>query len=214
MSNFITLPTPLSSTAITLGQLITDPFQPEPQPQQPSTKPHNISSSPRPTMLPSPKSAFNALRRSTSTQTLLRNSAHQNTQLYYVTAIQTSALNTPAKDSARTHVRRVDSASSLPVDDKSTMITSDESSVCAVQLRKVRARVGSPSAPHSVDDTEYEWSYHVLDGDADVQLAIGLGGVVREEDVRRGGGLEADLEHEDVDMQGWDESEDDGLGGF
>ncbi|KAH7066656.1 hypothetical protein BKA63DRAFT_370020, partial [Paraphoma chrysanthemicola] len=184
MTSFITLPTPLSSTAITLGQLITDPFQTETQTQQPSTTAHNISSYPRPNTLPNPKTAFNALRRDTSTQTLLRNSAQQNTQLYYVTAVQTSALPSPAKDSTRTHVRRVDSASSLPVDDKTTTTTSDDS-VCAVQLLKVRARVGSPSAPHSVDDVEYEWSYHVLDGDEDVQLAIGLGRAVREEDVRR-----------------------------
>jgi hypothetical protein len=69
--------------------------------------------------------------------------------------------------------------------------------------------VGRPCEPHSVDDVEFEWSYHVLD--EDVQLSIGLGRALQADDVRT---VSLDDGEEESEESWEDSGDEDGLGGF
>lgn len=108
------------------------------------------------------------------------------------------------------HVRRVDSAFGLDhtriVDDKV------DDNIFAVELMKVRCRVGPASEPHSVEDIEYEWSYHSLDDD--LQLSIGLGKVLEADELREMAGMASDEEFTDESWGSQDEDDEDGIGGF
>jgi len=178
------------------------------------------------TSLAQPRTAFNTLRDNAAAQSFLRKSALQRQPLYYVTGIQT--LKNPSfqrvgSEHARIaeapasqirlpmHVRRVDSAFGLDntrnADDKS------DESIFAVELLKVRCRVGAASEPHSVEDIDYEWSYHPLE-DGHLQLSIGLGKALSATELRALAGM---ADEEDFTDKSWDsqsEDEDDGIGGF
>ena len=69
--------------------------------------------------------------------------------------------------------------------------------------------MGRPCEPHSVDDVEFEWSYHALD--EDVQLAIGLGRALRADDVQT---VSLDDGEEESEESWEDSGDEDGLGGF
>lgn len=91
--------------------------------------------------------------------------------------------------------------------------------ITAIELREVKCRIGAPSEPHCISDIDYEWTYHWLDAE-DLQLAVGLGKIVRAEDLVGGVGAEREEDEEQggvgrnwrVQEQGRREVE--GLGGF
>ncbi|OAL56414.1 hypothetical protein IQ07DRAFT_674619 [Pyrenochaeta sp. DS3sAY3a] len=267
MSRLLVLPAPLSSSSITLGQLVTDPLYANSASLKPATQPAHKEShaqskyedtvahdeygrftstrfvsalSKEPhyshenllllnaekmshTTLDQPTAVFNALRRDSTTRSFLRKMASHNKPVYFVTGVQTltnpsfkravveHGLVAEAKTSQfRLPVRRVDSASSL--DNGSDAET--DSSVLAVELLKVKCRVGPASEPHSISDLDYSWSYHALgDDDDDLQLSIGLGKALQASELRALAGIESD-EYEDGGWSsGYSDSED-GIGGF
>jgi hypothetical protein len=263
MSRLIILPTPLSSSSITLGQLRTDPVHAEGSAFDPSLKPecqstrqsgyqdtvvhdehgrfvatasegnhatqNNIlvlqADETSHSFLAQPRVAFDSVRHDAATQAFLRRTAQQQQSLYYVTGIQ--KLQNPSfrravvtEESAAEasggeirlpmHVRRVDSASNIT--NTKSMDASANDSVFAVEMLKVRCRVGSASAPHEIDDVNYEWSYHRLD-DEDLQLEIGLGKPLEPSELRSLAGIVngKDFTYASLDHRTED---DDGFGGF
>lgn len=111
------------------------------------------------------------------------------------------------------HVRRVDSAFGL--DDNNETKQSDDETVIAVKLMEVRCRVGPSSEPHGVEDIGYEWSYHALE-DSDLQLSIGLGDVLRADELLAITGAQEEEFEELRGRRGYEQydDEDDGIGGF
>jgi hypothetical protein len=170
------------------------------------------------------KTTFNTLCKNLTARSFLHNSNLQGQSLYYVTGIQTLknpsferdqdnvAEGSGSKIRLPSHVRRMDSA--IGLDNTNVSTENIEESVFAVELLKVKCLVGSASEPHSVDDVDYEWTYHALEADdEDVQLAIGLGKAVRVEELRR---LKGVVDDDGYDGQSWSYGSDDeeGLGGF
>ena len=171
-----------------------------------------------------PATVFDQLRKDSTTRSFLRNMAHDNIPVYFVTGVQTlrnasfkravvehGVLTEATSPSFRLPVRRVDSASyitaSAPKD------TETEEILLAVQLLKVKCRIGAPSEPHCVSDLDYEWSYHTLQDD-DLQLSIGLGKALRQDELRTLAGMaDAERGSEKSWSSTYSESED-GIGGF
>jgi len=265
MCQLLVLPAPLSSSTITLGQLVTDPLYASSASLKPSTTPPHkektsqtkyqdtvahdeygrftstrfvskLSGQPHYshenllllnaetmsfTAIDKPSTVFNTLRRDSATRSFLGKMAHQNKPVYFVTGVQ--KLNKPSFKRAvvehgvvaeatsppfRLPVRRVDSASSFDIaDDKES-----DDKVLAVELLKVKCRVGEPSEPHCVADLEYNWSYHELDGE--LQLAIGLGKPLEAGELRTLAGSLGEEMYEGASYDGYDESSEDGMGGF
>jgi hypothetical protein len=93
----------------------------------------------------------------------------------------------------------------------------EEGSILAVQLRKVKCRIGAVDEPHCISDVDYVWSYHLLDDeDEDVQLSIGLGKMLDQHEWRDLAGITEKQEEGDADHNwAYDyEDSDDGLSGF
>ncbi|KAL6706035.1 hypothetical protein ACN47E_006137 [Coniothyrium glycines] len=168
-----------------------------------------------------PSSVFNTLRRDTTTRSFLCTMAAQKKPVYFVTGIQT--LHKPSFKRAvvqhgvvaeasnslfRPPVRRVDSASSIA----STVDKDSQESVLAVELLKVKCRVGSRSEPHCIEDLDYNWSYHPMEGD--LQLSIGLGKPLEASEMRSLGGFESEDLYEDGSNESWTSGDEDGIGGF
>lgn len=174
------------------------------------------------TAIEKPSAVFNTLRNNGTTRNFLRKMATQNQPVYFVTGIQTlhkpsfkrakvehgivaEATNTA---SFRPPVRRVDSASSIV----SVTEKPHEESVLAVELLKVKCRVGDRSEPHCISDLDYAWSYHQLEDD--LQLSIGLGKPLEAGEMRSLGGFESEDLYEDGSSEEYCSSSEDGLGGF
>ncbi|KAH8731659.1 hypothetical protein GQ44DRAFT_336709 [Phaeosphaeriaceae sp. PMI808] len=172
--------------------------------------------------LTQPTTTFNAIRNDATARSVLRKSAQKHQPLYYVTGIQT--LKAPVLKHATAkgdvaeapatglrlpiHVRRVDSVTNIDNDNINEKL---EDSIFAVELLKVRCRVGAASEPHSLQDIGYDWSYHSL-GDEDLQLSIGLGHALDAAELNRLAGAVAG---EDFTDDSWgSRSDDDGIGGF
>lgn len=172
-----------------------------------------------------PKAVFNTLRSDGVTRSFLSRMAHVNKPVYFVTGVQT--LKNPSFKRAvvehgliaearisdfclpiRLPVRRVDSASSLDG-------ASDEcdESVLAVELLKVKCRIGSSNEPHSVEDLDYEWSYHALE-EEDMQLSIGLGKPLQATELRALAGIANEEEYTDDSCSSSCSGSEDGIGGF
>ena len=85
--------------------------------------------------------------------------------------------------------------------------------ILAVQLLKIKCRIGAVYEPHSIADLDYQWSYHTLE-DNDMQLSIGLGKALEANELRALAGMATG----DVDADGsWSSTyseSDDGIGGF
>jgi hypothetical protein len=175
--------------------------------------------------LTQPKVSFDTIRHDVATQAFLRQTALQHQSLYYVTGIQ--KLHNPSFRRAAVregsvaealgreirlpmHVRRVDSAANITNSKSMDEVTND--CVFAVELLRVRCRVGAASAPHEIDDVDYVWSYHRLD-DEDLQLEIGLGKSLEASELRALAGI---VDDEDYTDGSWDyrSDDDDGFGGF
>ncbi|KAF1844115.1 uncharacterized protein K460DRAFT_379120 [Cucurbitaria berberidis CBS 394.84] len=268
MSRLLVLPTPLSSTSITLGQLVTDPLYAVSASLKPSTTPaykeshvqlkyedtvahdeygrftstrfvSQLSGQPHyshenllllsaeemsHTTLHKPAAVFNTLRQDSVTRSFLRKMAYQNKPVFFVTGVQT--LKNPSFKRAviedglvaeakapqfRLPVRRVDSASSL---DNSSHIKEAEEPVLAVELLKVKCLFGAPSAPHSIADLDYEWSYHTIDEGEGLQLSIGLGNPLQATELRALAGISSEEENSEGDWSSSDSDSEDGIGGF
>ncbi|USP80155.1 uncharacterized protein yc1106_07429 [Curvularia clavata] len=270
MSSFLVLPAPLPSTALTLGQLITDPLSSKSESLKPSTAPpskqttypkhkdtiiyddngrftstHSFSNSNQAsshanlldltaeqmthTTLEQPNTFFNQLRRDTATRTFLRKMTQEQTPVYFVTSIHTvrnpvfkkgSTEDRPGSPHLRLPVRRVDSASDITSSTKDPQ-QQDEECVLAVELLKVKCRVGASNEPHDLSDIEYSWSYHAPEEleeeeDGEEQLSIGLGKPLEANELRALAGMPLMEDTTAVD-EGWDERSeysDDGIGGF
>ncbi|KAH3943900.1 hypothetical protein HBI56_044740 [Parastagonospora nodorum] len=235
MSTFIELPTPLPSDSIGPGYIVTVPFndiapsfslrpqhQPEVHIKEQSIITQNAHDGLGTTKFISqrkdsvtlndedstqislihPQASFNDLRNDPKTHASLRTAAVQHPSLFYVTSVRVVSPLTEASAGAirpPTHV-----TSSTPTSGK----------VVGVELSKVKCRVGAADEPHALDDLEYDWSYHALEDG--VQLSIGLGKAVTEDEIRGCDGGEKEDEVDWMD-EGWDYDEDDdesGLGGF
>jgi hypothetical protein len=273
MSSFLVLPAPLPATALTLGQLITDPLSSKSKSLKPSRTPpskqtthskhkdtiiyddngrftstHSLSNSNKThsshanlldltaeqmahTTLEQPTAFFNQLRRDTATRTFLRKMTQEQTPVYFVTGIQTvrnpifkkgSTEDRPGSPHLRLPVRRVDSASDITSSTKDPQ-QQDKECILAVELLKVKCRVGASNEPHDLSDIEYSWSYHAPEEvdvdeeeDGEEQLSIGLGKPLEANELRALAGMPL-MEDNTVDEK-WDKgseySDDDGIGGF
>ncbi|KAH7407095.1 hypothetical protein DE146DRAFT_419425 [Phaeosphaeria sp. MPI-PUGE-AT-0046c] len=213
MSPSIVLPMPLPTGSISIGQLITDPLQNDYASFTPS---HSVN-----TPLTKSSTTFSALRNNPSAHSFLATSTLQNRKIYFVADLhtlktlspkQTFSIDTSTSTRPTTHVR-MDSAMDLglaPTDSKA------EDSIAALELLKVRCRVGYASEPHSVEDVEYAWTYHALN-DEGLQLSIGLGRAVDGAELGEGEGHGEDrVGEEDGSDASWSYGSDDeeGLGGF
>lgn len=167
--------------------------------------------------LTDPFAAFEALRRDTETQRFLRRSALQRQPLYFVTGIQklknASYRRAPAKEGSTGHTVR------LPMLERrdSAELESDEEdakeSVLAIGLMKVACHAGAKDEPHSLEDIDYVWTYHILD-EPDVQLSIGLGKALKAEDLRALAGIFIDEDLEQGYYDHYFNDDDEGLAGF
>lgn len=184
------------------------------------------------TTLDRPTTIFNQLRRDSTTRAFLRKMTQQGTPVYFVTGLQTvrkpmfkravvdqgstaSAEATSDSPHFRLPVRRVDSADDMA---STTKDPQQEEVVLAVELLKLRCRVGATNEPHAISDVDYSWSYHGLDDDDDdelEQLSIGLGKAVETAELRAMAGMMVD---DGTAEESWgrseDESDDGGIGGF
>lgn len=175
------------------------------------------------TAIEKPSAVFDTLRNNPTTLSFLRKMALRHQPVYFVAGLQTlhkpsfkrakveHGLVAEAADlpSLRPPVRRIDSASSI-----SSSITdkAPENSVLAVELLKVKCRVGDRDEPHSISDLEYNWSYHPLEDD--LLLSIGLGKPLEASEMRALGGFESEDLYEDASYDSYSSSSEDGLGGF
>ncbi|KAI4643737.1 hypothetical protein J4E93_006749 [Alternaria ventricosa] len=229
------LPEPLPSTSIALGQITTNPLSAPSDSINPSVASDSIQKAARSKKedaestshiaLTDPSQLFDTLRNDTSTQGFLRKLSQQNKPIYFVTGLQTSKSPshkratvshepiTEATETPQTQVqlpfRRVDSASNMTS-------PGEEGSVVAVELLKVKCRIGAVTEPHCISDVDYVWSYHALDGeDEDLQLSIGLGKPVEEREWKALTGVQERQEDRDADRNwSYDYDSDDGIGGF
>jgi hypothetical protein len=176
--------------------------------------------------LTQPRAIFSALCREATTQAFLRQPGLRHQSLYYVTGIRIlkkSSLKGAVGEKEfiaevpgsqipmPMHVRRVDSVSNL--DNNSDIKEMPDEIVFAVELLKVKCRVGSASEPHDMEDINYNWTYHSLD-DQDLQLSTGLGNALDAAELRVPAGI---VNEEKFDDAGWNsqfEDDDEGLGGF
>ncbi|KAF1935619.1 hypothetical protein EJ02DRAFT_516334 [Clathrospora elynae] len=189
------------------------------------------------TTIDKPSAVFNNLRRHSTTRLFLREMARQKKPVYFVTGLQTlknprfkravvehGLITESQTPTFRLPVRRVDSASSFTLPTLSSFAKSGttsninqaseaEESVLAVELLKVKCRVGANSEPHCISDLEYAWSYYALDEDEDLQLSIGLGRALKSCEMRALQGLESEEYEEGSWSSSYEESED-GIGGF
>jgi hypothetical protein len=259
MSNLIILPTPISYTALSPGNLIADPLNPSSQIFASSSSPPTLSNplvqtlyrdhlthdiegrlvSSLATRKPSsyelehsvhlhadqslyqsiqdPVAAFETLRRSSDAQDYFRAIAASGGEGYYVTAIQKlrnpSFRSPKADDASRAAPLSAKLSVRLPSQQRrdSSLDTLDSSTdaILAVSLLRLRCLLGAPVVPHSPDDVDYAWSYHMLD--EDVQLSIGLGKAFMPAEFRRAAGIVAEEDFDDGEAEG-DECE--GIGGF
>jgi len=231
------LPEPLPSTSIALGQITTNPLSAPSdsiKPSIPSEYIRKAASSKKEDAeltaqltLTDPSQLFDTLRNNTSTQDSLRKLSQQNKPIYFVTGIQTSksrshkratvsqepiteATETPQTQQVQLPFRRIDSASNMAS-------PGEEGSVVAVELLKVKCRIGAVNEPHCISDVDYVWSYHALEGeDEDLQLSIGLGKPVEEREWKELTGSKEERVERDANHN-WSydyEDSDDGLGGF
>ncbi|KAI4922887.1 hypothetical protein J4E90_001322 [Alternaria incomplexa] len=231
------LPEPPPSTSITLGQITTNPLSAACDSIKPSvsseftqkvtrSKQEDTTSTLH-VSVTEPSQLFDTLRNDTSTRDFLRKLSQQNKPIYFVTGLQTSkppshkratvshepiteATETPQIQQVQLPFRRVDSASNMAS-------SGEEGSVVAVELMKVKCRVGAVNEPHCISDVDYVWSYHALEGeDEDLQLSIGLGKAVEEREWKELTGSKEERVERDADHN-WSydyEDSDDGLGGF
>jgi hypothetical protein len=178
------------------------------------------------TSLSKPRLAFNELCQNAAAQLYLRKSSSKHRDLYYVAGIQTlknpsfmlgdvseeTLASAPARQiRLPMHVKRVDSAFGLPLEGAKSTI---DETIFAVELWKVRCRVGLADEPHGLGDIDYAWSYYKLE-DSEMQLSIGLGKALRAEEMMALAGM--DMEREDE--MSWDPRSDhndgdEGIGGF
>ncbi|KAI4697029.1 uncharacterized protein J4E84_000154 [Alternaria hordeiaustralica] len=231
------LPEPLPSTSIALGQIATNPLNLSSESIKPSVSSEFIQRTTRSkeedaastshSTLTDASQVFDTLRNDTSTQDFLRKLSQQNKPIYFVTGLQTSkspshkratvshepiteARETPQAQAVQLPFRRVDSASNMTS-------PGEEGSVVAVELLKVKCRIGAVNEPHCISDVDYVWSYHALEGeDEDLQLSIGLGKAVEEREWKVLTGSKEERVERDADHN-WSydyEDSDDGLGGF
>ncbi|KAI4699844.1 hypothetical protein J4E89_011111 [Alternaria sp. Ai002NY15] len=231
------LPEPLRSASIALGQITTNPLSASSDSIKPSVSSDSIqkashsdkedAESTSHITLTDASQVFDTLRNDTSTQDSLRKLSQQNKPIYFITGLQTSkspshkratvshepiteATETPQTQQVQLPFRRIDSASNMASPGK-------EGSVVAVELLKVKCRVGAVNEPHCISDVDYVWSYHALEGeDEDLQLSIGLGKAVEEHEWKEVTGSKEERVERDADHN-WSydyEDSDDGLGGF
>lgn len=273
-SSLVVLPAPLPSTAITLGQLVTDPISNTSASLKPSRVPSskqntqskyqdviafdengrftstrslsnltgealdtssnilNLSAEQMiHTTLDRPTTFFNQLRRDTTTRSFLRKMTQHGTPVYFVTGLQTvrkpiferedagQGFTETAPDSPhfRLPVRRVDSASNMAASQDAS--PQYDEYVLAVEMYKVKCRIGASNEPHTISDIEYSWSYHGLqeedEEEEEEQLSIGLGKPLEARELKALAGMPLG---EEESHERWGESseeeEDDGIGGF
>lgn len=241
MSRLLVLPAALPSSSFTLGQLVTNPLDANTESLKPtvvhtqskheeilSDEEAGIAEKLSHITIDKPSAVFNSLRSDHTARFFMRNMTSLNKPVYFVTGLQTlqesvskravveDGLVAEAKTQQfRLPVRRVDSANSL--DGKSKH---PSGSIVAVELLKVKCIVGPSSVPHTLQDLDYQWSYHSLDDeDEDVQLSVGLGKPLRADELRSLAGIADEEEEEEEEERGrrwvsyYSESED-GIGGF
>lgn len=89
--------------------------------------------------------------------------------------------------------------------------------ILAVELLKIKCRVGASNEPHTISDIEYSWSYHGLqdESEKEEQLSIGLGKPLEAKELKALAGMPL---NEDAAGERWAESseysDEDGIGGF
>ena len=177
------------------------------------------------------RSAFDSLRSSRSARPFLLEAARRNQPLYYITALQSlsnasfsrAAISPSHSDSSISDIFPIDPTPTkleLPIHfrrDSTMSITSTDSSSDAVfglVARKVLCHVGPREEPHSLEDIGLDWTYHGVDGDDELQLSIGLGGVLGVRELRSLAGMEWEEERVGSDVSYETEDEEDGLSGF
>lgn len=170
--------------------------------------------------LSSPQSAIDSLRQDSAALTFTRKATMERQNLYYVTGIQklkcpsfqrlsvAEAATGPIR--LLTHVRRHESATTFGRADSTQQI--DDEHIFAVELLKIKCRIGDASEPHSIDDIGYQWSYHLLEDGS--QLSLGVGGALKSNDMRKFAGIVADEDYTDDSWDSYNSEDDDGIGGF
>ncbi|KAF2647795.1 hypothetical protein K491DRAFT_699402 [Lophiostoma macrostomum CBS 122681] len=176
--------------------------------------------------LDQPSRAFTTLQQDTDAQSYLINMAKRDRLLYYITGLQ--KLHNPTfkrgvvKEGSLTEAKPDNSKLRLPLHTRrdSAMDVQDSSTdvVSAVEIRKVRCRVGSPAEPHLLEDIGYEWTYHRLDAEGTEQLSIGLGKPLVAADIHGLAGMVGEEDFTDESLDGGSdeevEREEEGMAGF
>lgn len=111
-------------------------------------------------------------------------------------------LDTPT--SIKSPIRRQDSGISLNEQDGNV--------VFALELRKVFCRIGSPDEPQRPSDIGYVYKHYRLQGEEELQLAVGLGPVLGADEFINllGSSSDSDYTDESVDSDAFDDDEDEG----
>ncbi|KAF1980366.1 hypothetical protein BU23DRAFT_7472 [Bimuria novae-zelandiae CBS 107.79] len=247
MATTILLPAPVASSAIRIGQLLTDPLNPDVESfvnehdsfplRAPSIQTGFQETISRDgsgrfierqshasnatsiliqadqmthTTLRDPLSAFRYTSRRASSQSYLHKAALRRQPLYFVTATQRitnprfEAKNDTTLASEKAQVRRQDSGVSLNEQDSDV--------IYAVELRKVFCRVGSPEEPQRPNDAGYAYKHYKLQGEDELQLAVGFGQPVTVTEFRALVSLASDSDYTDesADSSDFEDEEDEG----
>lgn len=163
------------------------------------------------TTLRDPLSAFRYTSRRASSQVFLHKAALRRQALLFVTGIQKLTnpqfiySGGPGSSSDKPQIRRQDSGVSLNEHESDL--------IYAVELRKVSCRVSSPDEPQGPSEVGYVYKHYRLEGEEDLQLAVGLGQSVTQAELRAffsGSTDDSDYTEDSADSDEFDDDEDEG----
>jgi len=241
MSTTIILPTPVASSSITVGQLLLDPLNPDfdsfinpndslplraPSVQShykesvsqddngrftPNTLSSTYSSRENTVLVEADEmsyitlrdslAAFRYISRRATSQSYLHKMALRRQPLYFVTGLK-KLMNPSFKSTSSLRQFQSRLVSETPTEDV----------IFAIEMRKVVSRVGSPEEPQGPADMAYSWKHYQLQGENDLQLAVGLGRPVEAAEFRAFAGISSGSDYTDESAESSDFDFDDDEG--
>lgn len=162
------------------------------------------------TRLRDPLSAFRYTSRRASSQAYLHKAALRRQPLFFVTGIQ--KLTSPHFTYSNPSVSASEKSQIHKNDSGVNLNKFDDDVIYAIELRKVFCRIGSPEEPQRPSDVGYAYKHYRLQGDEDLQLAVGFGQPVSPAEFRMLASIasDSDFTDESADSSEFDEDEDEG----
>lgn len=162
------------------------------------------------TTLRDPLSAFRYTSRRASSQAYLHKAALRRQPLFFVTGLQ--KLINPRFTSSNPDDPATEKSQSYRHDSGVGLKEQDNDVIYAVQLRKVFCRIGTPEEPQRPSDVGYVYKHYRLQGEENLQLAVGFGQSVTPAEFRTLVSMssDSDFTDESADSSEFDDDEDEG----